>query len=132
MRKGSVIALVCAIVLIVVGLALSVAGAYIAAPHSAVYHYGHGGLMYSMRYTTMAVPSCGSVYTSFGHLAFNAGLVLMVIFAVLQVGGHKEKEKDRELDEKERKADRESMKRAKAEAVDATVHEASSPDETKN
>lgn len=119
MRKGSIIALVFGIILLVLGLALSVSGAWISTPHSAVYHYGHGAFTYSMRYMTFASPSCGPALTSFGHLSFDAGLVLMVIFAIIQISGHKE---DKKLAEKEKKADFESMKRAKAEAVDAEVH----------
>ena len=118
MRKGSVIALVFSIVLLVVGLALTVTGAWMSAPHSAVYHYGHGVFAYSMRYA-IASPSAGSAYTSFGHLFFDAGLVLMVIFAVLQVNGHKE---EKIISDKEKKADFISMKKAKEEAVEATVH----------
>ena len=114
MKKSSIITLVFAILLIVVGLALSVTGAY------AVYNYGHGYFSYSMRYV-IASPNSGTVLSSFGHLAFNAGLVLMVIFAVLQVSDHKDEKK---LDEKEKKADAADLKKAKAEAVDVEAHEA--------
>ena len=120
MKKSSIITLVFAILLIVVGLALSVTGAYFAVPHHAVYNYGHGYFSYSMRYV-IASPNSGTVLSSFGHLAFNAGLVLMVIFAVLQVSDHKDEKK---LDEKEKKADAADLKKAKAEAVDVEAHEA--------
>ncbi len=119
MRKGSVIALVFGIILLVAGLALTTGGAWLSAPHSAVYHYGHGGFQYSMRYM-VASPSSGTALTSFGHLAFDSGLVLMVVFAILQVANHKDEKK---IAEKEKKADFESMKKAKAEAVDAEIHE---------
>ena len=118
MRKGSVVALVFGIILLVAGIALVGAGAWLDAPHSAVYHYGHGAFMYSARYT-VASPGSGSALSSFGHLSFDAGLVLMVIFVILQINDHKE---GKVTAEKARKADISEMKKAKAEAVDAEVH----------
>lgn len=72
-----------------------------------------------MRYT-IASSGSGSIFTSFGHLAFDAGLFLMIIFAILQLGSHKE---EKIISEKEKKADFASMKKAKEDAVDATVHQ---------
>ena len=119
MKKSSIVSLVFAIILIVVGILLTSAGAYIGSPQSAVYNYGNGHFAYSMRYV-VASPYSGTALSSFGHLSFDAGLVLMVIFVILQVNSHKDEKK---LDEKARKADAEDMKRAKAEAVDVEAHE---------
>ena len=120
MRKSSVITLVLGIVLLILGILMVAGGSVMSAPHSAVYHYGHGMMMYSMRYS-YALPGSGDALVSFGHLVFDSGLILMVIFALLQVA---DKRKDnKKTEEKEKKANNAYMKNAKAEAVDATVHE---------
>ena len=124
MKKSSVITLIFGILLLVIGLALTVGDAYMTVPH-AYYHHGPGYFMYSMRYTVPATYS-GTAMASFGHLVFDSGLVMMVIFTILQVHNHKE---EKNLDDKAKKADFESMKKAKAEAVDAEVHEADSSKE---
>ena len=126
MRKGSVITLVLGIVLVVLGILMVAGGAAIDAPHSAVYNYGHGFMLYSMRYS-YSMQGYGNAFVSFGHLVFDGGLALMVIFTVLQVADHM-KEKDKKNAEKKENDDLSSMKKAKAEAVDATVHEVDEED----
>ena len=117
MKKGALATMIIGIVLLVLGLGLSLGGAYLAAPHSVMHNYGHGPFVYTMRYT-VSTPGAGGAYGEIGHLLFDAGLAMMVIFAVLQVHGRKE-----DLSEKERKADKADMHRTASEAVDATVHE---------
>lgn len=119
MKKSAVITLVFSIILLVLGIAMVGAGSYLEAPHSAYYHYGHGAFTYSMRYS-IAVPGRGEALSSFGHLSFDAGLVLMVIFAIIQTGSHRDREMGKE---KAKTADRIEMQKAKENAADATFHE---------
>lgn len=119
MRKSTIVVLVLSILLLVCGFGLSVYGVYLSAPHYTSYHYGDGFYGYSVRYR-LEMPGNGTGFTEFGRLIFDSGLVMMAIFVILYLNNRKEEKiehkKAAAFDEKERKE-------AKAEAVDATVHE---------
>lgn len=118
MKKSAVIVLILSILFLVFGAGLVIYGVSAGAPHSYVYHSGAGFISYAARYTVSS-PAAGTGYISIGHLFFDAGLVLMVIFVILT---HYEK-KDGELKKRERRASEAEARKAKAEAVDVTVHE---------
>ena len=119
MRKSAAITLVIAIVLIVLGLGLSIYGVYLGSPHEYFRSYDHGFISYHVRYVTSGYGS-GSAATTFGHMLFNGGLVALVISFILNL--HRDAE-DKQVREKERKADRAEAEKARAEAIDATIHE---------
>ncbi len=119
MKKSHIVILAFSILLLVLGLGMTVCGALSGAPHAYSYHHGPGFWYYSVRYDSTLPDPSASAYTSFGHLAFDAGLVLMVIFVILRHSSRN----DEELRGKERKAERIDAARARAEAVDAEVHE---------
>lgn len=126
MRKSAAITLVIAIVLIVIGVGLSVYGIYLDSPHGYIRSFDHGFVSYHVRYVTSGYGS-GHAAATFGHMLFNGGLVALVISFILNL--HRDKE-DREVREKERKADRAEAEKARAEAIDATVHEEGSKDDS--
>ena len=122
MRKSAAITLVIAIVLIVLGLGLSIYGVYLDSPHDYFRSYDHGFVSYHVRYVTSGYGS-GHAATTFGHMLFNGGLVALVISFILNL--HQDKE-EKVVREKQRKADRGEAEKARAEAIDATVHEEAS------
>ena len=119
MKKSALVTLIIAIVLIVLGIGLSVYGAFLGVPQSYYHHYDHGFISYHVRYISPSMGS-GSVARDFGHMIFNGGLVALAISFILNI--HKEKE-DPETKKREAEADRREAVKARAEAVDATVHE---------
>ncbi len=127
MKKSAVITLIFSIILIIAGIGLVAAGSAVSAPHAVYHHYGHSFFSYSLSYSSAAAAT-GTALADFGHLSFDAGLMLMVVFAIIQISSSK----DRKAEEKTIKAERASMKKAKEEAVDATVHEADDQDGSNN
>ena len=119
MKKSAVITLIFSIILIILGIGLVAAGSAVSAPHAVYHHYGHSYFSYSLSYSSANVVT-GTALADFGHLSFDAGLMLMVVFAVIQISSSK----DRKAEEKTIKAEKASMKKAREEAMDATVHEA--------
>lgn len=120
MRKSSVIMLVISIILLVLGAGLVIYGVYLSVPHSSVYTYGGGHFSYSYRAVWSGPAGAGIPYTEFGRIIFDAGLLCMAVFVILQV----HKPHDRELEEKEKKAERVEAQKARSEAQDASFHDA--------
>ena len=113
MKKGALAVLIVSIVLLIGGLLMIGCGVS-DGPHTYYHHDGGSFYYYSVRYSA-DFGSGDDALTHFGHAVFNSGLVMMVIFAIMQIhDGH-----DRTLAEKERKADRIDAAKAKAEADDA-------------
>ena len=119
MRKSAVIMLIISIVLLAAGIGLVSYGVYLDTPHSTVYSYGHGHFAYSYKAVWSGPAGSCMPFTEFGRLLFDAGLLSMAVFVILLV----HKPHDRDLEEKERKADRAEAEKAKANAEDAVVHE---------
>lgn len=114
MRKSALAALVISIALLIAGLVMI--GCGVADSHHAYYHEdGNGFYYYSVRYTSDFTAGAGNALTHFGHAVFDSGLVLMVIFALMQIRDRK----DSDLKAKERAADRIDAEKARAEAADA-------------
>ncbi len=119
MKKTALITLIVAIVLIVLGLALSVYGIYLDRPHTYVRSYSGGFVSYHVSYVTASYGS-GYVAEKLGHLLFSGGLVALVIAFI--INGRNEKE-DKITKEKEDEANRREARQARQDAFDATVHE---------
>ena len=119
MRKSAIAMLVISIILLIAGIVLVSYGVYLNMPHSSVYSYGHGYISYSYRAVWTGHGGAGMPFTEFGRLLFDAGLLSMAVFVILLV----HKPVDKELEEKERKADRIDAEAAKRNADDAVVHD---------
>lgn len=113
MKKSALAVLIISIILLIAGLVMI--GCGVADVHHAYYHHDGGFYYYSYRYTYNLLPAEGNALAHFGHAVFNSGLVMMVIFAILQVHDRK----DKTLKEKEHKANMADAEKAKAEAEDA-------------
>lgn len=119
MRKSTIVVLVLSILLLVAGLGLSVYGVYLDSPHYTAYRYGNGFYSYSVHYR-MDFPGQGNGYTEFGRLVFDSGLIAMAIFVILYLNNRKD---EKIGDEKAAAFDERDRADAKANAVDAEIHE---------
>ncbi len=120
MKKSALAALIASIILIVLGLVMVFYGVYIDSPHT--YYYHDDGIIRYYSYRATFSFGAGDSYSDIGHLFFNTGLFLMILFAILQHSG-----KDKGLEDKAKKAEAEDFRRAKEAAVDAEAKETVDP-----